>query len=140
MSVMSLVQSSQNCRKKDKKSEREKDVMIIEKKDLEELLMKLNVIIDALLILANDHMDQKDHWINILNLNITKSMKNWTWIDCKWVNPHSLWKVARVGRGMLNIVPDIDIKIYIDICVNNIKFRTNLHLLFYLSLPIPENK
>lgn len=50
-----------NLKRKDKKFKKGKETMKVEKKDLEEPLIKQIDTIDALWKPVNDHMDQKDH-------------------------------------------------------------------------------
>jgi hypothetical protein len=57
---MTLVQNSANSKKKEKKFKKENVLMMTEKRDFEELLIKFKDIIDALSKHAKGHMALKD--------------------------------------------------------------------------------
>lgn len=58
---INLIQSLPNFRERDKKYNKAKEVKIIDKKDLEEQLIKYRGTTDAQLTLAKNPMDRKDH-------------------------------------------------------------------------------
>ena len=72
-----------NYKKKDNKFNSDKPMIKIEKKDLEELPIKLKDIIVVLSKLAKDHMVLKDHLINTLKLSISNCIKKWILEDNK---------------------------------------------------------